>query len=333
MPVDAPATTLAELVSSDLEHVYNSPISCYSIASLHSFHLVDKNSGAVFQTISEVHHFPPSLHSQLIKITQGRNGFVSIQDIGFAGSKYDLDCLPITDSYPFLDNLVPTLALTAPTPIIPQSPIFVPQSPVTLDKFITASDAFLDETTTLTSPYAVPMLPHCEDCSLLRQHLDEVDVLEAPVQHWFCRACHKQWLACQVWYQASDGGKRQQLREPFIKPGEANNSNRAIMETLGIPTVSSKFFQAEAELSPMRFVNLIGIRDVSNGVGFGRRVGTVMNKKLRRSLNRTMSRFSGGERWAVVDEMGQVLDESAPRQSRRLSGVWDSVKATIRRRR
>lgn len=233
----------------------------------------------------------------------------------------------------FSADPLPVLALTVPTPMIPQSPVFVSQSPVTLHKFVAASDRFLDETATVASPYSVPMLPDCEECSkICRQreefHDDEADE-EVSGKRWFCRACHRQWLACQVWYQASDGGRRQQLREPFIRPGEANSSNRAIMETLGIPVVGFRFGETG---EPVRGL-VIGMRDVSDGAGLGRRLGYMVNKKLRRSLRRTVRRFSDGDQWARVDEMGQMLDDRrSPEKSRTLFGIWDSVKATLRRR-
>lgn len=270
--------------------------------------------------------------------SQGNTGDV---DVTSESVTYDLDCTPatstarsISSTSRFFEDL-PALALTLPTPLIPQSPIFTPRSPVTLQMFMTASERFLDDAASICSPFAVPTLPDCPDCSEVRRQrqeefYDETDEGDLSSQQWFCRACHRQWLACQVWYQASDGGTRQHLREPFIKPAEANNSNRALMELMGIPSVR---VLDEAEV--MKGI-VVGIRDVSDSVGVGRVFRGIANRKLGPSLKRAMRRVSGD--WAVVDEMGQIVvsaDSDSPRNPgpRRLSGFWKSVKTSLRLRR
>jgi hypothetical protein len=269
-------------------------------------------------------------------LIQGNNHEI---DIDSGSITYDVDSTPATSTagsisspMQFFEPL-PALALTEPTPLIPQSPVFVSRSPVTLAKFVAASERFLDDAASTCSPFAVPTVPDCSECSEVRRQRQEefYDGTDGDLscQQWFCRACHRQWLACQVWYQASDGGTRQHLREPFIKPAEANNSNRAIMELMGIPAV-----KILDEVESIKGI-VIGIRDVSDSVGFGRVFREMRNRKLGRSLKRTGRRLS--DDWAVVDETGKLvvtpMDLDPSRNSRRLSGFWNTIKSSFRLRR
>ncbi|CDO73419.1 hypothetical protein BN946_scf185013.g53 [Trametes cinnabarina] len=113
----------------------------------------------------------------------------------------------------------PTLMLTLPTPQIAQSPVFVPHSPITLAKYVEATTPvhMLDPlrphslpSSTSFSLSPAPPLPMCDRCCLAQLGDGVV-----------CRPCEKQWLACKVWYQAHDGGRRRWLTEPYIKPAES----------------------------------------------------------------------------------------------------------------
>lgn len=133
----------------------------------------------------------------------------------------------------------PSLILTVPTPVMPQSPVFVPQSPITVSKFFSAAATahgtpFVEQPNpnqpdenqlSLLSPSQVlaPSLTSCGQCGL-----SEFDL------GMQCRACNERWLACKVWYRANDGGRRQWLTEPYIRPGECNEKNRAMMRGLGV---------------------------------------------------------------------------------------------------
>lgn len=126
----------------------------------------------------------------------------------------------------------PSMILTVPTPVPPQSPIFAPQSPITVSKFFEA----LDEETTFGGQLAgqldvapslgqpPPSLGSCGECGLFE--------FEQGLQ---CRECDTRWLACKVWYHAQDGGRRRWLAAPYIRPGESNAQNRALMHGLGVP--------------------------------------------------------------------------------------------------
>ncbi|KAI0640107.1 hypothetical protein C8Q77DRAFT_1046757 [Trametes polyzona] len=123
----------------------------------------------------------------------------------------------------------PTLMLTLPTPQMPQSPVFIPRSPITLSKYVEATTPEKE-----VNPFSVssssaslspaPSVPACDRCCLAQ--------LEDGV---ICRACEKQWLACKMWYQAHDGGRRRWLTEPYITPAESTASTRAAMRRLGVP--------------------------------------------------------------------------------------------------
>lgn len=135
----------------------------------------------------------------------------------------------------------PSLMLTVPTPVVPQSPVFVPQSPITVSKFFAApapsppvKSLFDDQSPSRTSLAVIsvsqtsvglfkPSLTSCGHCGLWE--------FEHGLQ---CRLCNERWLACKVWYRANDGGRRQWLTEPYIKPGECNERNRAMMRDLGL---------------------------------------------------------------------------------------------------
>ena len=117
--------------------------------------------------------------------------------------------------------LHPSIVLTLPTPRVPQSPVFRPHSPITLDKYIQATSAENASTICLST---IPSLPSCD-----LQCLSQLDVRPP------CRSCERQWLACKMWYQASDGGRRQRLTAPFIRPAESNTNLRAVMDFLGVP--------------------------------------------------------------------------------------------------
>ncbi|KAI0654446.1 hypothetical protein C8Q70DRAFT_925754 [Cubamyces menziesii] len=123
----------------------------------------------------------------------------------------------------------PSLMLTLPTPQIAHSPVFVPRSPITLSKYVEATTpvhgsnplAPPSPATSCGSPSLspAPSVPSCDRCCLGQLEIDGV----------VCRACEKQWLACKMWYQAHDGGRRRWLTEPYIKPAESTASVRAVM--------------------------------------------------------------------------------------------------------
>lgn len=120
---------------------------------------------------------------------------------------------------------IPSLMLTIPTPQLPASPVFIPQSPITISKYITASSRLASPLLVPAHASPVPSVPICEDCCLI-----------PPESGQQCSSCERQWLACKVWYQANDGGRRLRLTEPYIKPAESNATNRALMELLGAPS-------------------------------------------------------------------------------------------------
>lgn len=121
----------------------------------------------------------------------------------------------------------PSIVVTLPTPRVSQSPVFQPRSPITLAKYVqaTSPDSDLSPACASSSSLSpVPSVPACDRCCLAE--------LEEGVT---CRSCERQWLACKMWYQANDGGRRQWLTEPFIRPAESNASLRAVMGVLGVP--------------------------------------------------------------------------------------------------
>ncbi|CCL98910.1 uncharacterized protein FIBRA_00917 [Fibroporia radiculosa] len=131
---------------------------------------------------------------------------------------------------------LPSLMLTIPTPQLPPSPFFVPRSPITISKFVMASSS---PASPFLSAGPVPSIPICEDCCLINSESG---------QH--CRSCDKQWLACKVWYQANDGGRRQQLTEPYIKPAESTLANRALVDLINVPSGPANFYGLGIRTSP-----------------------------------------------------------------------------------
>ncbi|KAH9932101.1 uncharacterized protein BXZ73DRAFT_44, partial [Epithele typhae] len=121
----------------------------------------------------------------------------------------------------------PSIMLTLPTPVLPQSPVFRPRSPITLRKYMQATTSDCGSpTATPASGFLspVPSVPSCDRCCL-----GQLD------QGFTCRSCERQWMACKMWYQANDGGRRRWLTEPFIRPAESNANARAVMDMLGVP--------------------------------------------------------------------------------------------------
>lgn len=116
------------------------------------------------------------------------------------------------------------MMLTVPTPVAPSSPVFVSQSPITVPKFFSAAEPEEDNEEDRQELRATPSLELCGNCNWA--------AFEEGSQ---CRDCNQQWLACKVWYRAHDGGRRRWLTEPYIRPGESNARNRALMHGLGVP--------------------------------------------------------------------------------------------------
>lgn len=148
----------------------------------------------------------------------------------FENRLYDISCQFVQPSHQLENELElqellepkPSLVLTLPTPELPSTPTFIPQSPITIPKYVTAAArtaSTLASVPPMSSP--VPSVPSCGVCSLAHFELNMQ-----------CRSCDRQWLACKVWYQATDGGRWRWLKEPYIRPGESNANNRAIMEGL-----------------------------------------------------------------------------------------------------
>ncbi|KAJ7116780.1 hypothetical protein C8R43DRAFT_110144 [Mycena crocata] len=138
-----------------------------------------------------------------------------------------------------VDELVPALVLTFPTPELPKSPIFAPQSPFTVHKFVAATAGGSASTSAgwdqRSSNLFVPALPRCTHCGF-GFGLDFHD-LETPLNSKPCRFCEPQWLACKMWYQARSNS----LREPgALRPAESNASSRAMVGKLGLPVGSHR---------------------------------------------------------------------------------------------
>ncbi|KAK7695124.1 hypothetical protein QCA50_002314 [Cerrena zonata] len=120
---------------------------------------------------------------------------------------------------------LPSVVLTCPTPNEPSSPVFVPRTPISVSRFVSASSMSTSSPLTpMSRPFPVPSLPKCEGCGLTAFETGEQ-----------CSECDNQWLACKIWYRANDGGRRQHLTEPYIRPGESTARNRALHEFLGVP--------------------------------------------------------------------------------------------------
>lgn len=151
------------------------------------------------------------------------DGYISAQNSSHSGLLANPKCT-YGLSTPRLP--IPALMLTLPTPTIPISPVFLNQSPITVPKYLTASStpAMTPRTPASAHAFGVPSLPRCDCCGFVE--------FENGTQ---CAECDKQWLACKVWYQANDGGRRHYLTEPYIKPAESNARTRAILDVLGVP--------------------------------------------------------------------------------------------------
>jgi hypothetical protein len=153
-------------------------------------------------------------------------------------SSSDLDCL---------NEALPVISLVPPTPRgSVGSPALPPDSPITLQKFVRArSDVLLKRRSSfMSSPPPLVVAP-CSVCSRPERFLSEDDLS--------CRKCRRQWLACQLWYQACDGGRMERLRVPFVRPGECNAVNRALSESLGLlPPSASRRDPRERGAKPSR---------------------------------------------------------------------------------
>ena len=127
-----------------------------------------------------------------------------------------------------LNEVLPVIALIPPTPRgSVGSPAPPPDSPITIQKFLTArSNVLLKRRSSFVFSAPSLMVAPCLVCSRPGRLLSEDDLS--------CRKCRRQWLACQLWYQACDGGRMERLRVPFVRPGESNAANRALSESLGL---------------------------------------------------------------------------------------------------
>jgi hypothetical protein len=149
------------------------------------------------------------------------------------------------------DILLPVIALIPPSPRgSVSSPALPPDSPITVQKFVTArSKVSLKLRSSFLSSAPPLMAAPCLACSRAERLLSEDDLS--------CRKCRKQWLACQLWYQACDGGRMERLRVPFVRPGESNAANRALLESLGLlPPSVSKEVSHERVAKPNRVPGL-----------------------------------------------------------------------------
>ncbi|KAI8990668.1 hypothetical protein BD414DRAFT_569590 [Trametes punicea] len=213
--------TLADEDSSAPSEYHTAPSHFTDVSGLETIVppiLFDESSGVVF--------------SRVCLAPDGR----PLPTFGSSTGDYDASqpCVPISPMTPssescsagFLD--APSLMLTLPTPQVAHSPVFVPRSPITLLNYVEATTPVrMLNPLSLPSSASMspaPPLPSCERCCLAQ--LEEGIV---------CRACEKQWLACKMWYQAHDGGRRRWLTEPYIKPAESTASVRAVMSVLGVP--------------------------------------------------------------------------------------------------
>jgi len=135
---------------------------------------------------------------------------------------------PSSSELDFPTEVLPAIALIPPTPRVSVgSPVPPPYSPITVQKFAMArSNVMLKRRSSFVSSVPPLMVPPCLACSRPERFLSEDDLS--------CRRCRKQWLACQLWYQACDGGRMERLRVPFVRPGESNAVNRALSESLGL---------------------------------------------------------------------------------------------------
>jgi hypothetical protein len=126
------------------------------------------------------------------------------------------------------EEVLPVIVLIPSTPRGPVgSPVLPPYSPITVQKFVTArSNVLVKRRSSFVSSAPPLVVAPCLVCSRPERFLSEDDLS--------CRKCRRQWLACQLWYQACDGGRMERLRVPFVRPGESNAVNRALSESLGL---------------------------------------------------------------------------------------------------
>ncbi|KAF9650334.1 hypothetical protein BDM02DRAFT_1460777 [Thelephora ganbajun] len=170
------------------------------------------------------------------------------------------------------DEVLPVITLIPPTPRGSiGSPALAPYSPITVQKFVTArSSVFLKHRSSFVTSAPPLMVAPCLACSRPEHFLSEDDSS--------CRKCRKQWLACQLWYQACDGGRMERLRVPFVRPGESNAVNRALSESLGLlPRSVSKRNPLERAVKPRSILELylsVLVKPFHSWLGRkGRRVG------------------------------------------------------------
>ncbi|RDX46817.1 hypothetical protein OH76DRAFT_1442777 [Lentinus brumalis] len=193
----------------------------HNMAAVAELSMIDEDSGVAFTSPPRCGKERSSNDPGLFQISCSR----SLED---SASRFTIQP-PRTPC--LLEAPTPSIVLTMPTPQISQSPVFQPRSPITLAKYVQATSfqsPCLPPSASTVSLSPVPSIPSCNRCCLAQ--------LEDGI---ICRACERQWLACKVWYQAHDGGRRQQLTEPFIRPGESNASTRAVMGVLGVPGSTS----------------------------------------------------------------------------------------------
>ncbi|PCH34296.1 hypothetical protein WOLCODRAFT_142076 [Wolfiporia cocos MD-104 SS10] len=186
-------------------------------------------------------------------------------------------------------SAIPSLVLTVPTPQLPPSPIFVPQSPITLHKFVAASSQPAPSTAARSGP--IPAIPLCAACCLLLSPASE-----HPADP--CADCAPQWLACKVWYQAHDGGRRARLTEPYVKPAESTAATRALADLLGVGGAGGLGIHAGAP-------------------------GPVLSKSRFRRLAPLLA-LAAAESSASVASAGRVVVRRADVRAvvRRLCGLW-----------
>ncbi|KAL6304843.1 hypothetical protein BKA93DRAFT_825450 [Sparassis latifolia] len=201
------------------------------------------------------------------------------------------------------DPSLPAFTLTIPTPQLPPSPVFVLKSPITVSKFVSASsNAANAGISTAIRGSPAPMVPACDRCRLAEPESSQ------------CYSCYQQWLACKVWYQANDGGRRTWLTEPYIKPAESNAINRAVTETfwsperttfdprgLGILTDALIGSSIQAEGFPRLLASSTGSREV---VAWKPRRGSILlllAESWRTSVNALKSKLSSCQRRIALE--------------------------------
>lgn len=154
-----------------------------------------------------------------------------------AGRSTNLNIIGVSSSdFDVPNEVLPVIALIPPTPRGSGGSLAPPpDSPITFQKFLAArSNVLLKHRSSFVCSAPPLMVAPCLVCSRPERFLSEDDLS--------CRKCRRQWLACQLWYQACDGGRMERLRVPFVRPGESNAVNRALSESLGLfpPSVSER---------------------------------------------------------------------------------------------